>query len=348
MRNKNWLIVLLHVLGWILFLSLPFMLRPQPTPHHHHGGGPSMHQNNQYGFEYLSLMLNGLLVPVFYLNISYLVPRFLKDKKIWFLLFTQLAIMVGLYLAGRLMLSLVIDSEFVRVPVFFPWVSYMIILLVAFCYCLLKDNMASERLQKEKETEQLKSELSFLRWQISPHFLFNVLNNMVALARIRSEKVEPMLLQLSTLMRYMIYETDERMVLLPREAEYLKSYIALQQMRFGSELELDVAINIPEGNALLIEPMLLIPFVENAFKHGTGLIEHPVIDIDMALEDEKKLFFEVKNKYLPRPEDSKDDTHGVGLANVQRRLNLLYDGKYDLNVRIRDGWFICTLVINLR
>ena len=197
---------------------------------------------------------------------------------------------------------------------------------------------------KEKENENLKTELSFLRSQVSPHFLFNVLNNMVAMARLKSDQLEPSLIRLSGLMRYMLYESDETSVTLHRETEYVNSYIELQKMRYAKSLV--IKTDIDPGDGQLIEPMLLIPFIENAFKHGTGNLEDPVIDISLKIYD-GLLNFQVKNKFDPKNEEIKDPTSGIGLPNVERRLNLLYDQKHILAINKENNWFTVSLQIKL-
>src|SRR5262245_2403469 len=153
--------------------------------------------------------------------------------------------------------------------------------------------------------------------------MFNVLNNMVALARKKSDQLEPSLIKLSSLMRYMVYEADEEKVPLEKEKEYLESYIDLQKQRFGKNVEFKVCLNDIDDR-YEIEPMLLIPFVENAIKHGTGFIENAQIDIDLKAKN-NILHFLVRNRYNHSSEEVKDKTSGVGLVNVKRRLNLLYD-----------------------
>src|SRR5262249_40157374 len=150
--------------------------------------------------------------------------------------------------------------------------------------------------------------------QVNPHFMFNVLNNMVALARKKSDLLEPSLIKLSSLLRYMLYETDEQKVPLEKEVEYLRSYIDLQQQRFGSLVKINVDVHAPDKH-YEIEPMLLIPFVENAFKHGTGIIDSPQIDIELSAENDT-LKFLVSNKYNEGVEETKDNSSGIGLSNV--------------------------------
>src|SRR6266487_1244233 len=137
---------------------------------------------------------------------------------------------------------------------------YFFILAASIAYRMIIDKIASDKLLQERENENLKTELSFLRSQVSPHFMFNVLNNMVALARKRSDQLETSLIKLSSLMRYMLYETDEARVSLEKEMEYLQSYIDLQRQRFGKNIAIDTSFTEVDGS-YTIEPMLLIPFV---------------------------------------------------------------------------------------
>ncbi len=175
--------------------------------------------------------------------------------------------------------------------------------------------------------------------------MFNVLNNMVSLARKKSELLEPSLIKLSSLMRYMLYETDEEKVPIEKETEYLQSYIDLQQQRYGKKVSINVNLYPPDRN-YFIEPMLLIPFVENAFKHGTGLIENAHIDIDMKAKN-NILYFSVTNKYDAASQEIKDKASGIGLANVKRRLELLYPLHHELYINKEDNLFAVSLKINI-
>jgi len=169
---------------------------------------------------------------------------------------------------------------------------------------------------------------------------------MVALARKKSDILEPSLIKLSSLLRYMLYETDEDKVLLDKEVEYLQSYIDLQRLRFGKNMQINTQLQ-QTAFAYTIEPMLLIPFVENAFKHGVGLIEDAQIDIDLKVEKDQ-LYFSVRNKYNDANVDEpKDKTSGIGLANVKRRLNLLYHQNHLLSIDKTDGWFTVSLQLKL-
>jgi two-component system LytT family sensor kinase len=143
----------------------------------------------------------------------------------------------------------------------------------------------------------------------------------------------------------MLYETDEDKVLLEKEIEYLKSYIELQSQRFGRNVDINAGFE-PITDGFIIEPMLLIPFVENAFKHGTGLVNKAQIDIRLRMEN-ATLHFQVRNRYNETDNWEKDKTSGIGLTNVKRRLNLLYPNSHSLQISKEDGWFSVLLQLNL-
>lgn len=219
----------------------------------------------------------------------------------------------------------------------------LFILAIGYIYQNVVDNLKEKELQKESENETLKSELSFLRSQISPHFMFNVLNSVVSLSRRKPEMVEPVVIKLSELMRYMLYETNDSSVPLEREALYLESYIDLQKIRFGNDISISYVQDVHK-KGMHIEPMLLIPFVENAFKHGVGLVENPSIEINLS-SNEKGLFFSVKNKVSPSSRlEKKDDSSGIGLTNVKRRLELLHPN-HQLKIRETEKEYIVELSI---
>jgi hypothetical protein len=304
-----------------------------------------------------SLVFDACCILFFYLNSLVLIPRFLNRKKLGIYIFT-IVFLFGIVLTmlnfyGKVRVRVKDDhgsTEQVEVhkkgfqrEYFFVIFPYLFIWAMSTVYWFVTDKIRTEQYMKERENENLKTELSFLRSQVSPHFLFNVLNNMVAMARLKSEQLEPSLIRLSGLMRYMLYESDETSVTLVREIEYVNSYIELQKIRYASSHF--IRVDMDPGDNQLIEPMLLIPFIENAFKHGTS-IDDPVIDIYLKIS-EGMIDFRVKNKYNPANDEVKDRTSGIGLPNVIRRLNLLYDQKHQLSIKKDNGWFTVSLQIKL-
>ncbi len=340
---KKWITILIHVMAWILLFSLPYLLRPSYNPDH---GKPPEPQ--QPGVIFIITRLSDLLIVLFfYLNAGLLIPRLLYKKK--YTLYTVLILVSFIcyvFAVGMLRKTFISSQRFAwDTHLFFSTFIFLFILACSIAYKTIRDKIIADNLAKEKENEYLKTELSLLRSQVSPHFMFNVLNNMVALARKKSDLLEPSLIKLSSLMRYMLYETDEEKVPIEKEIEYLQSYIDLQQQRYGKKVTISVNMFPPDKN-YNIEPMLLIPFVENAFKHGTGLIENAHIDIDMRAKN-NILYFSVANKYNEASQEIKDKASGIGLANVKRRLELLHPLKHELNISKGDGEFAIALKINI-
>lgn len=325
-RKKIW-VAFIHALSWVILFSLPTLLRPDF----------SVYENPKYQSE-LQLLKNIMhvmkiwLVGFFYLNVQVLIPRYVYKQQ------------YGRYvmaIAGFLLLLLTIDWTLfstllpgipyrLRNFLFFNIFPLIFILVASSTYRLVKDRIESDRREKDRVNEQLKTELSLLRSQVSPHFMFNVLNSMVAMARKKSDLLEDSLIKLSHLLRYMLYET-EHTVTVSQELEYLGDYIDLQRLRFGNTVDIrfNQDIDDPSGQ---IQPMLLIPFVENAFKHGVVAVNDPQIMIDIR-EHDGTLLLNVINTYNPSPEEVKDATHGIGLENVARRLELLYPGTHQLLVQ---------------
>jgi two-component system, LytTR family, sensor kinase len=340
--SKRWVIVTVHIAAWTLLFSLPYLLS---SPGNEKQPAPKQAEGHDASF-YFGWIMNLSWVAFFYFNAYVLIPRFVYKKKYLFFTLAQLAtfswLLLQVFLLSRLLFS---NSHFNSRSILFNLLIYLFIFALSTAYQLISDKVNSDKLAQQKQNEMLKTELSLLRSQVSPHFMFNVLNNMVSLARKQSDLLEPSLIKLSSLMRYMLYEADEEKVSLEKEMDYLQSYIDLQQQRFGKKVQINVNMQSMD-NQYELEPMLLIPFVENAFKHGTGMIEDAQIDIDLKAE-KHILQFTVRNKFNPASEEVKDKTSGIGLTNVKRRLNLLYGKNHSLMITKNDNWFIVSLQIYL-
>jgi LytS/YehU family sensor histidine kinase len=204
------------------------------------------------------------------------------------------------------------------------------------------DWFLNEKVKSRLENEKLIAELAFLKSQINPHFLFNSLNNIYSLAYQKAEKTPEAILKLSEIMRYMLYESNVDKVALSDEIRYLQNYIELQKLRFKDHIHIKFEI-IGDLFGLKITPLILISFVENAFKHGIATDIDVPISITLNLS-QGKLFFQVVNK---KSEMNKDMTGGIGLSNVKRRLELLYKGQYNLNIDDKNDIYRCELNLNL-
>ncbi len=204
-----------------------------------------------------------------------------------------------------------------------------------------KDWITSQQLQQEREKQYLETELNFLKTQIHPHFFFNTLNNLYSLTLKKSDQAPEVVLKLSSLMSYMLYESNAAKVSLNKEISYLQNYLDLEKLRFGQRIYIVFEI---EGliEEVTIPPMLLILFIENSFKHGIKNNVNKIrIDISLKVE-EGWLFFMVKNPLGDRPVSR---NAGIGLKNAARRLDLLYGNQYQLDLSEKDNEFTVSLKI---
>lgn len=329
--------IAVHVLVWAVVLLLPYLVS---TAGHDYKIGPIP------GFFFT---IAGLIhMAIFYLNAFYLIPKLLNKRFWWLYIPASIVLVVVSFQLKYFILAHsfpeVLEDMTAYKFVFGPSVAVYFISII---YRKVVDKIHYDREQQKIRAEQLSTELKFLRSQISPHFLFNVLTNLVSLARKKSDQMEPALLKLSELMRYMLYDTEGRKVALGKEIAYLNNYIELQKLRFGDEVEIVYNIDVAaDQEEYLIEPMLLVAFVENAFKHGIVHQDSPRISIGMSVRD-RLLTFEVLNQVGDQPEASKDESSGIGLANVRSRLDMLYKNKYSLNIKTDQKQFHVHLTLML-
>lgn len=335
-----WRKILVHVAAWAIVISLPYLMR--------YDSGLRLKDPDAHGFRLLHVFTSLLWVPVYYVNSFVLTPRLLYPRKI-IAYAGAVLVMFALcsFIHGWLFTFLIHSHPFKLMnSAIFNLIPFLAVLAIGTATRQAHDKVRSDKLLQQRQEENLKTELSFLRSQISPHFMFNVLNNMLAMARLKSDQLEPTIIKLSSLMRYILYESDEETVSLKKETEYLQSYIDLQRQRIGNKVRLKVRME-PGEEENVIAPMLLIPFIENAFKHGTSAINDPMIDIELYTSS-NMLYFRVANKFNKNADEIKDKTSGIGLQNVQRRLNLIYGNRYSLLINDIDNWFTVSLQINLQ
>ena len=330
--------ILLHAFVWSVLFALPHFFLPSDSRVVKRGFFPPS----------FFIITNLYHIALFYFNAYAVYPLFFNKRKWWLFLLLLAGIAIGSYylklFITRSWYPEVTMDEWAYRILFFPTLAF---LFISTLYRLIADKIQHEKKQKEIVAEQLAIKLKFLRSQINPHFIFNILTNLVSLARKKSDQLEPALLKLSELMRYMLYESDGSKVPLSQEIEYLQSYIDLQRLRFGDDISIEVNINIPQDrNQYSIEPMMLIAFVENAFKHGTG-VDDPFIKINLTVEN-NKLEFDVKNKHAGETPEIKDGNSGIGLENVKSRLMLLYPKQHSLIVKKDASIFDVHLTLQLK
>jgi len=341
--NLNVNRVLLHVLFWVGYIVF-FLLQYS-----------FMQENINYLASASSLTLTAIVdITVSYFTVYYLLPRFLFKRKYW-----QFAIIFLLSAAAAIILQRVL-MYYISYPVFYPdylekvggfwrinpFYSFFNIYTVVGLFAsikLLKYWYQNQQTKAELENKNKTSELALLRTQLNPHFLFNTLNNIDSLILTKPQKASDAIIKLSDIMRFMLYDTSTDVVPLEKEINYLKSYISLQQIRLkdAAFVKVDIAGNCHGKN---IAPMLFIPFVENAFKHGQKNVKAPGITIKLDCGKES-VNFEVMNRVDPTIEVSKDKTAGIGLANTQRRLELLYPDRHQFSIENKNGYYVSRLMI---
>jgi len=286
-----------------------------------------------------------------YFNMYFLVPRYLSSRKYLlygFALF--LAILATTFLNLSLQQFYVNQGSkiFALQPVF-GFAKITGVILERFYFVglttaikLAKDWIQNQRRLKEMEKQYLESELNFLKTQIQPHFFFNTLNNLYSLTLKKSDLAPEVVLKLSELMSYMLYESNAPRVSLNKEITYLQNYLDLEKLRFGQRLTVLFEIE-GETTDKTIPPLILILFVENSFKHGVKNIVNDIF-IEIGLKIEKDfLHFTVTNPVEGSP-NSKEN-NGIGLKNVRRRLDLLFGNRYQLDLQNKQGKYRVLLKI---
>jgi LytS/YehU family sensor histidine kinase len=212
----------------------------------------------------------------------------------------------------------------------------------AFLIRFMIDWFDSQKLKDELINQRQSSELALLRSQVNPHFLFNTLNNIYSLVYKKSEEAPAAVMKLSSIMRYMLYDATGDSVPLDKEIDYLKSFIELQKLRITHEGFVALTVEGETDNRT-IAPMLLIPFVENAFKHG-GKNHTPGISIHLEV-NQGQILFEISNYMKKNQFAQKDEVGGIGLQNTKRRLELLYPSKHNLRIEEDGEKFHVKLII---
>jgi LytS/YehU family sensor histidine kinase len=287
---------------------------------------------------------------LFFINSRLLVSKILKEKGLLIYILSLAATIAILYpFLAQLLISLPINSVFGR-DIFGtnPFdmenaTGAIVIMLISLPIVLAlqwgKQNNQILSLEKEKS----QSELDLLKQQLNPHFFFNTLNNLYSLSLQKSEKTSESILQLSELMRYTIYKGQEKSVAISLELKYLEDYIELQQIRLKNPLNLKFEKNISNAN-IEIAPLLLIVFIENAFKHGIETAENAAFLNISLTSDEKELYFSCENSF---DADEISKTPGIGIINLEKRLDLLYPNKHTLKLSSENHIFKAELKLEL-
>lgn len=341
----------IHGLIWLAFFSLPLLFRPR------FGAGP---QSGAFRLPMpLPMLVNNIfMIIAFYVNLLVLMPRFFNKKR-WgyYAFFTSLFILASFWLhdlTRELEILLGVGRPFnpyhnrPRGVFEFRQFSFLytlgLIWASSMVYHLLGQLQASRRHAEEVKASALQAELSFLKAQINPHFLFNTLNTIYALTLKQSEDAPKAVIKLSNLMRQFTNDTSVEFVPLDEELNFIRDYIELQQLRLSDKTTVNCNLVYSE-QSLRIAPRLLLPFIDNAFKYGVSNRTKSSIDIDLQIKD-STLLFSVKNA-IHANNAERQASSGIGLENVKRRLDLLYEGRHTLKQEQTDTHYHLTLTLTL-
>lgn len=305
----------------------------------------------------------GFYAAISYFNLGYLFPEYLMRKRIglYVLLFAIAALIM------TPLRSLVIYWIYVRSPVGVEgllaqqgliFVSHLAVGGTSTMLKIASDWTRGTRERQRLQQQSLSSELKFLRTQINPHFLFNTLNSLYALTLKKSDRAPETVLKLSEMMRYMLYESNAAAVPLSKEVDYLRNYLDLERLRHGEQADIRFDVE-GEVDGQAIAPMILVTFVENAFKHGIAKVLGAGFVHMVLLVEREEIRFHIENA---KPSDAlaESDAHGdralaappsaaggIGLINVGRRLDLLYPGRHELHTLVTDDTYAVDLYLDL-
>ncbi|MFK8163696.1 MAG: sensor histidine kinase [Lewinella sp.] len=340
-RNKK---PLLHIAFWAMYASYFFY-----NISYGRRGEPDWSQIfPDFLFHIVSLLI------ISYINYFYFLPRLLSGKHIGRYLLTYVPVFLSLsflmLLGKQYMLDGFTHEDEWMYSLRFGLNVFMSAFFIAAFVGLLKfveDYFELEARSRELENRQLTSELRFLKAQVNPHFLFNTLNNLYYLAVNQSEQTPEVVAKLSGMMRYMIHESNEEKVPLSREVEYIENYLDLEKLRLNEEIPITFEVH-GEITGVRITPLILITFLENAFKHGIGNTRGGSwITVSLKVES-GSMHYAVANSIIGQTEKTVREASGIGLANVRRRLELSYPGKYDLTVKEDAERYRVQLAIDLK
>lgn len=356
-RHKRRFPVILHLIGWITLFILPqFFLFSN-----------SMEMSNRLLLRLVPSTI--VLASIFYLNYLVLIPWLYNKKYRWIYPIISIAVIIGFHFIMNVGINSYLDRQRENVersqvterpdnmrerrgpdPRKMAQYNYFILALLVsgFAYVLrvMEGVRATEKEKRELEKAHLNSELAFLKNQISPHFFFNTLNNIYSLIEIDTEDARKAVHALSKMMRYLLYESEHKDTTLGDEIEFMNNYINLMKLKLSDKVRTDIRFT-EKNNDLQIPPLLFIPFIENAFKHGVSSKDESFINISVDASDTELIFTSSNSINLVKG-DRPEISSGIGLENVRKRLNLLLKDRHELKVDESGGVYHVYLKIRLR
>lgn len=294
----------------------------------------------------------GFFAAIAYLNYFVLFPKYLKDKN-FYQHIGLLALTAILLTPIKTTLNFLVSSGNIEAQSHYISNQLYTFLTLFFAgtsstiYQIMNDWLVQQRDKKDLESQTLQSELKFLKSQINPHFLFNTLNSLYALTLKKSDLAPEIVLKLSEMMRYMLYECNEKEVFLSKEINYMQNYLELEKLRHGNKMMIQFQV---EGHIekQKIAPLILIPFIENAFKHGiNNQISQGFVNLNLCVEG-IDLMMNIENSKSPSlPKISEKRSGGIGLINVKRRMDIIYPNRHHLEIKESPNTYAAELQLQL-
>ena len=345
----RWNPVFIHILAWAIVFLFPLLFIERVE---------SMRRLHE--FSLMKFYIQPICIAViFYINYLWLIDRVLFRKKpVQFILYNLLLIVVAnvaIYLVHRMLLP----NEFIPRhpgpgprpprPVFVQWQDSITLALMVGLSVAIKMTqkwIVTEKERQQLEQERTEAELKNLKNQLNPHFLFNTLNNIYSLIAISPDRAQSAVLELSKMLRYVLYENAQAYVPMEKELEFNHNYIELMRLRLARHVKVEV--DMPQGlcRGYQIAPLLFITLIENAFKHGTSATEPSFVTIVMSEPSQGVIECHIENSCFPKNESDKSGS-GIGLKNLSRQLELLYPGKYTLHAESDTQVYRSSLTIDL-
>ncbi len=345
---KKTLLITAHILFWTIVLSFfCFFVGPNVAKN------AKIASPNFYIFVHFGIY--GIVnISIFYVSLFWVVPNTIDKKKYLWFIFSLICLLI-VYGFVKYAIALNFEEYYLTVGpakkeisrnfwdyFFSTIIPSGFLIFFSLVYKVVVDWFKNENIQKELTAQKTQAELQFLKSQINPHFLFNSLNNIYALAYKKSDDTASAILKLSDIMRYMLNESDDDKVDLQDELAYLRSYIDLNKLRYKDDIYIEIIENIDQPNYRVM-PLMLISFVENIFKHGE--VSNPEKPVRIKVEVLNSVLVLTTANQIKN--GNKDDSSGIGLKNVIRRLDLLYPMRYSLDISNDNLRYSVTLEIKL-
>lgn len=340
---QKWVNILLHLLTWVILFSMPFLLTINEL------------NVNQWMFV-KSLIMPTFFFILFYINYFILIEKLLfKKHNKAFIIYNAILILSFSLIIHFLYLKIGANNPNIPRNYKAGYITALLfivknmlpmtfIVIVSVSVRFNQRWYLSEVQKEELKRKNTEAELINLKSQLNPHFLFNTLNNIYALIDISKDRSKSAIIELSRLLRYVIYDNDQKYVPIAKEIKSVKNYISLMRLRFSDNVSVSESYNIAGHENLELPPMLYITLIENAFKHGISSVVSSYININIYVDDKETITCLVENSFFPKNKEDKSGS-GIGLENMQRRLELLCHNRYEYASRVEKNKYEASLVI---